>query len=414
MMPEGWKRHELADLVDFRSGGTPSKENLDYWDGAIPWYTARDLKTFRLSSSYHHITEDGAKNGTRLVDPGTILILVRGMTLLKDVPIGIATQRAGFNQDIRALTVHEGIDPVFLGYALISLRNLLMLKVTKSGHGTGRLQTDTLAELSILVPPPKEQGRIVAIIETWDRAIERTEQLIEAKRRLKQGLMQQLLTGKHRFRKFTTTRQLKETKFGRIPVDWDFVHFRKVADINQQSLSKTTDPDHTFFYVDLSAVKEGVIDVPSSKVRFKDSPSRARRVAKRGDLVMATVRPNLRGFALPTLDTTNLVFSTGFAIISPKCIDDSKFLYHSLYSKMISSQLHDFTVGSSYPAITGKEVGQLKLAYPSNPEERSKIGAVLNSQDCEIQQLCRLVNQFRQQKRGLMQKLLTGQVRVKV
>ena len=127
---------------------------------------------------------------------------------------------------------------------------------------------------------------------------------------------------------------------------------------------------------------------------------------------MATVRPNLQGFALPAFDLTDFVFSTGFAIISPQRVDDSGFLYHSLYSEVVARQLHGLIAGSSYPAITGKDVGRLRIFLPSDPRERAKIGRVLMALSHEINLLCKYARWLSRQKHGLMQKLLTGPIRV--
>jgi len=85
--PTGWRTIPLSELVRFASGGTPSRDVARFWNGDIPWLSAKDLKKFRLSDSMEKVTQEGADSGTRLVEPGTILILVRGMTLLKDVPV---------------------------------------------------------------------------------------------------------------------------------------------------------------------------------------------------------------------------------------------------------------------------------------------------------------------------------------
>ena len=74
MHPSNWTTAKLGDLVRFESGGTPSREIDSYWHGTIPWFSAKDLKSFRLIDSEEHITEEGVRHGTRVVKPGTILV----------------------------------------------------------------------------------------------------------------------------------------------------------------------------------------------------------------------------------------------------------------------------------------------------------------------------------------------------
>jgi len=127
---------------------------------------------------------------------------------------------------------------------------------------------------------------------------------------------------------------------------------------------------------------------------------------------MATVRPNLKGFALADFDTTHTVCSTGFALISPHCKSDSRFIYENLYSDLVSQQIHGLLVGSNYPAINSSDVENMHLFYPTDKDEREQISKVLASIGNEIQNLNLCLQALQEQKHGLMQKLLTGQVRV--
>jgi type I restriction enzyme S subunit len=355
----------------------------------------------------------GAQSGTRLVPEGTVLILVRGMTLHNDVPVGLTTRPMTFNQDIRALIPENGVSPEFLAYSLVASKQRLRQFVDTAGYGTGRLASDFLQEFPILLPPTHEQSSITRCLTVWDTAIVQTEKLIEAKRKLKKGLMQQLLTGKRRFKEFVKSKETRRTKYGQLPVDWDLVCIRDIADVNNCSLPNSTDPDYELFYVDLSAVKEGIVDFPHTHIRFGEAPSRARRIVVSGDVIMATVRPNLKGFALADFDTTDTVCSTGFALISPHCKSDSRFIYENLYSDLVSQQIHGLLVGSNYPAINSSDLENMHLFYPTDKDEREQISKVLAGIGNEIQNLNLYLQALQEQKRGLMQKLLTGQIRVK-
>ncbi len=233
---------------------------------------------------------------------------------------GLADQDGMVSPAYVVVAPTDKVDPMFASYWFKSPRMIYLFWAYSYGITGDRLRLY-----------PKDFSKVPAILRSWDRAIEQTEKLIAAKRRLMQGLMQQLLTGRRRFPEFTTKHPSRETKYGLIPAGWDVVHFGDVATINERTLPESTDPEHSSYYVDLSAVNEGLVVLLQDKIRFADAPSRARRLASRGDIVMATVRPNLRGFALPNFDLSEFVFSTGFAIISPQCGGDSDFLYHSTF-----------------------------------------------------------------------------------
>jgi type I restriction enzyme S subunit len=137
-MPADWSTTTLGDCADFFSGGTPRTSNDDYWGGTIPWFSGKDLKSFYLRDSEDHITEKGAEAGSRLMPAGTILLLVRGMTLHNDVPIGVLTREATFNQDIKALRARSGVQQSFLAHWLVSQKPRLLSTVHAAGQRRGR------------------------------------------------------------------------------------------------------------------------------------------------------------------------------------------------------------------------------------------------------------------------------------
>ena len=191
---ERWSRVELGEIVQFKSGGTPNRSNINYWNGDIPWISAKDLKSFNLATSLDTLTQSGAAEVT-LAPLGAILVLVRGMGLFKDLPLGIATRPLAFNQDIKALIPKPNVDPRFLGYALRSVRRRIMDLVDRAGHGTGRLPTDLLSIIPITFPNLGEQQKIVALLDVAEARITDFISYLDHLRDQKRGLMQTLLTG---------------------------------------------------------------------------------------------------------------------------------------------------------------------------------------------------------------------------
>lgn len=182
-MPSDWTATTLGECADFFSGGTPRKSNPAYWGGDVPWFSGKDLKSFYLSDSEDHVTKEGAEDGSRMMPPETILLLVRGMTLHNDVPIGVLTREATFNQDIKALRARQGVQQSFLAHWLVSQKSRLLQTVHAAGHGTGVLATDRLRALELELPPPEEQAAIAHVFDLIERKIEqnrRTGRKLEA------------------------------------------------------------------------------------------------------------------------------------------------------------------------------------------------------------------------------------------
>ncbi len=204
----------------------------------------------------------------------------------------------------------------------------------------------------------------------------------------------------------------KKTQVGIIPEEWEVQQIKDVSNINQSQLSEGTDKEYEFYYFDLSSVSEGCISTPKVKTKFKDSPSRARRIFIKNDILMSTVRPYLKGFGYVNFEKEDCVCSTGFAVITSNKKCDSLYIYHNIFTENINNQIKRLLVGSNYPAINKTDVERLKIPYSKNDSERKKIAQILSTWDEAIELKEKLLEEKKEQKKGLMQKLLTGEVRL--
>ena len=193
----------------------------------------------------------------------------------------------------------------------------------------------------------------------------------------------------------------------RYPFSWPIVSLGDICHINKSSLSEKTSKDYKFKYIDLSSVDEGKIEFPTEDISFGEAPSRARRKINKNDIIMSTVRPNLKGFAFIDFDSTNFICSTGFAVLTAKEHAYNRYIYQLLYSKNIETQINNMLVGSNYPAINSSDVASLKIALPPLAEQE-KIAGILGTWDEAIEKLSSLIEQMKLLKKGLMQRLLTG------
>lgn len=322
------------------------------------------------------------------------------------------TFRGSINQAISALAIdpRQAIPEYILNW--LNAHVYLWKSIAASSRKDPNITRSDVMGFPVLLPPLAEQRKIAAILGRWDAAIATVEQLIAALRERKKGLMQQLLTGKVRFPEFVRSDEMKDTQFGKLPVEWSEGTIQLLSSVNRENAD--TDPEREWYYIDLAAIDQGAIDFPKEKTKYKDLPSRAQRVLHRDDVVMAAVRPNLLGYALTDFEPVDVLCSTGFAIISPHRSKDAAFIYHSLYSFTIQRQIGEMITGSNYPAINSAEVKKLRLPIPQLEAERDKLGEVLQTADKQIQTLSNYREKLIIQKRGFMQRLLTGQVRVQV
>ncbi|WP_197457474.1 restriction endonuclease subunit S, partial [Crenobacter luteus] len=183
-----WSRTTVGHIADFSSGGTPSKERSAFWSGSIPWASAKDMKHFFLEDTEDHITQAAVDDGAKVVPAGTVLMLTRGMTLLKDVPICVLNRRMSFNQDVKALQPKSNFDGHFLAYLLLACKERLLGLVDIAGHGTGRLDTEKLKAFDVVLPQPTEQRRIADFLSSFDNLISAHSQKINILKSHKMGL----------------------------------------------------------------------------------------------------------------------------------------------------------------------------------------------------------------------------------
>jgi type I restriction enzyme S subunit len=154
--------HAISHLVTMKGGGTPSKLNPYYWEGTIPWISPKDMKKKEMMDSMDHISEIATKeSAAKLLDPGAVLIVVRGMILAKNVPSAVLRVPASINQDMKALIPGKIITAEYLCGALWAFNNQILELVAKSTHDTRKLETSKLLNFRIPVPSPDQQQIVI-------------------------------------------------------------------------------------------------------------------------------------------------------------------------------------------------------------------------------------------------------------
>lgn len=187
--------------------------------------------------------------------------------------------------------------------------------------------------------------------------------------------------------------------------EWKEEILENLVVVDPEHLSLSTDEDFAFFYIDISSVSEGHIDYPVSQIKFKGSPSRARKTLKLNDVLMSTVRPNLKSFAkFNRVSKFNFVASTGFAILRAKQETDIDFIYHNLFSEKVERQIQTLVVGSNYPAINSSDVRKLIFGVPDYQTQR-KIARILSTADAVIEKTQAAIAKYKAIKQGMLHDL---------
>jgi len=190
---DDWEVKKLGEIIlEIADGGTPLTTNQKYFGGKINWVVIDDIKD-KIYSTKKTLTNLGLKNSSsRLWKPETI-ILSTGATIGK---VGIAKVYTATKQGICGIVVKENVSNIFLKYWFIKYKNLL--KSLAQGSSIKELRPPTLIQFNISIPSFPKQTRIATILSDMDNEINILEKKLSKTKELKQGLMQQLLTGKIR------------------------------------------------------------------------------------------------------------------------------------------------------------------------------------------------------------------------
>ena len=201
-VPEHWRVTKMRHVSSASSGGTPSKEDPEFWGGNFPWVTPKDMKRRLIASAEDAVTARAlTETALRLFEPNAVLIVVRGMILAHSFPVALTTERVTINQDMKALRFAAEVHPEFAAWYLEGVgKRILRTIVEEAGHGTRVVRMDEWKSVPIPIPPLQEQREIVdAINSETDRIDSLLKNVTQALSRLveyRRTVISNAVTGK--------------------------------------------------------------------------------------------------------------------------------------------------------------------------------------------------------------------------
>lgn len=389
-IPEGWSVQKLGDIVDTFSGGTPLAGEASYYDnGRIPFIRSGEIYQ---DFTELFITEKGLQESSaKMVHKGDLLFALYGAT---SGEIAISQIEGAINQAILCIRPKE--DNVhYLKNLLILLKDRILHKYLQGGQGN--LSAEIVKSLKLLFPPLPEQEKIALVLGTWDEAIEKLSDLIEQKKLLKKGLMQKLLTGQTRLPGFS--QPWKEVKLGEIC---------KLE--TATSKSAFIDESGKYYIIDM-----GAVSTEGSLISSKRTNS-CEDLLKIDDIIMP--KDDIGGGNI--IGKTAIIKQENTYVLSDRVFklkihdSDANFISYLINSYGYNKYMRRMSCGSAILGLSKKDVEKCLLYIPSDIAEQHAIAEVLSTADDEINLLNQKLKAIKEQKKGLMQQLLTGQIRVKV
>ncbi len=422
-VPEHWAVSPLKYSVTFRSGGTPSKDNLDFWDGDIPWASAKDLKKEQLEDTQDHLTGLAVTSGAAsLVAAGSVLVVVRGMILARTFPVVEAMVPMAINQDLKALQASQALDARFLAYLLRGLANESLRRLEEAGHGTKALRMELWTSMQLTIPPKEEQRTISAYLDRetarLDALVAKKTRFIELLREKRQALITQAVT-----RGLDPKVKMKDSGvewLGAVPEHWTVVRFRDLC------VSISTGPFGTALgnedyvtggvpVINPSHISEDqCCPDPGISVSAETAVRLSFWAMQVGDLVTAR-RGELGRAAVITDEQDGWICGTGSLRVRP---DSGRvlagYLHTVLQSRYAREWLNQSSVGATMANLNESILGQLPLALPPSTMEQSTLLATLEALTARLNKVeekaSASVSLLQERRSALITAAVTGQI----
>lgn len=409
-IPNDWKIKKIGDIYDdLKAGATPSRTNPSYFTGDIPWITSGELKSKYIYDTYEKITEEAVKNtNLKIYQKGTFFIAITGLEAAGTRgSCGINGIDSATNQSCLAFQEKEEINTEFLYYWYSLYGDYIGKKYTQ-GTKQQSLNNKIVEELCIGFPNKEEQEKIADILSTVDCQIDDTEMFIEKCQELKKGLMQKLLT------KGIGHTEFKKTEVGEIPVDWEVVKIRSIANVKSSKRVYKNDyiEEGVPFYrskeiIELSKNIEPTVELFIDKFKYNEFKKKF-GAPKKGDLLITSV--GSVGITWVS-DGREFYYKDGnLTQIDNNENINTKFISYLFSTDFIKKQYLGQSNGSAQVALTLEKLRELKLPIPIL-KEQEEIVNILIQIDNEIDEYKNKKQKLYLLKKGLMQHLLTGKVR---
>lgn len=390
-MRKGWKKVKVKNIGTVVSGGTPDTNIPAYWDGDIYWVTPSDLTLspdHKLFRTVRRITQQGLKNSSAKILPAhSIIVCTRAS--VGEIAINLVPMAT--NQGFKSIIPNTSIDVEFAYYQMLAHKSVLIKLAC--GSTFLEISKSDFENLEVFLPPLGEQKKIASILRTWDKAIEHANNLFAAQSAKKQALQQSLMSGKLRLPGFSGSWKNQKLK--------DLTEELKGRNQNNgMGVDKIMGVNKVH---GLIPMREETIG--ASIDRYKQVPPDAFAYNPMRINIGSLARSHYRH---PVLVSPDYVV---FSCIKEKL--DADYFDHFRRGHIWQKYMDAAGNGSVRIRIYYNDLGDLKIHLPDIKEQKA-IAAVLNVCDQQLRLIEKEIETLKAQKRGLMQKLLTGEWPVRV
>lgn len=402
-VPNGWSIKRLGDILSITS--CKRVHESEWTTSGVPFYRARELVALhdKLPIEPLFISEELYEKNTKLsgcIQAGDLL--VTGVGTIGIQYLVKPGDRFYFKDgNIIWLKNEDKINGEFLYY---SFDGQFIRKQILNAAGVGTVGTytiDNAKKTYVMVPPIEEQKKIAEILGTWDRAIEELTGLIAEKKELKRGLMKRLLTGIQRLPGFSAS--WKQVKLA------ELFDVKKGAGLSKDVLDKEG-KESCILYGELYTTYPEIVRSVISRTDISEGVR-----SEYGDILIpgSTTTTGIDLANATALLEKGVLLGGDINILRKKQELSSEFFAY-LLTHAYRFELAKLAQGITIVHLYGESLKNVDVVVPTDTAEQKAIADVLSKADSEIDLLNQRLDVLKEQKRGLMQKLLTGEIRVKV
>lgn len=394
-IPEEWETLYIHQITEISTGATPSTNINEYWEnGTIRWMSSGELNNKIIYDVNGRITQKGYDNtGTHMLPKNCVLIGLAGQGKTRGTAAYNKVELCT-NQSIAAILPNSKYESKYLYFYIDSLYDKLRLLSAGDG-GRGGLNKQILQNLEIAMPPLNEQRRIASALTSIDNLIASLGKLIEKKKNIKQGAMQQLLTGKTRLKGFTEP--------------WVYRKISEIATTSSGGTPSRSIPN--YYYGDIkwfttTELKDNYLYDSVEHITREALNNSSAKMFSANTILMA-----MYGATIGKLGVLKEPSTTNQACCAIKCNDivEIFLFYILLYNR---KSIIEKGCGAGQPNISQAIVNELSFLVPPCEKEQQAIATILTKMDNEITALEAKRAKYEAIKQGMMQQLLTGKIRL--
>lgn len=408
ILPSDWEFKALDDIGVFLRGSGISRAEV--LEEGIPCIRYGEIYTdydFFVHTPKSFINRESATRSKQIAN-GDILFTSSGETLeeIGKCVAYLSDEEAYAGGDIIIFRLSEG-DAKF--FAFLLNHDVASRQKYRFGQGQSvvHVYPSQLKDLIVPFPPRPEQEKIAEILGTWDEAIGLTERLIALEEQRKKGLMQRLLTGQVRFPEFVRSHEYRTAFSSQVPKDWNVLEFGQFA-LRRKDRFNPKKSEKSYKCIELEHISQNTGQILGCTNTSEQRSTK--NVFSKNDILFGKLRPYLRKFTKPDFD--GVCSSEIWVLTGKKNLCLNEYLFYLIQTDRFIKAAN-VTSGTKMPRSDWGFVSEFAFVIPEVEEQR-KIAAVLQTCDEKITLLQQKLAALQQQKKGLMQRLLTGRVRVRV